>query len=115
MKKIDGDGKSERDARIGHLHHVRRLMWIPSRLVQLAIELYRRAISPMIPNRCRYYPSCSRYAVEAVRDYGVIRGAVISGWRLIRCNPLSNGGVDHVYDQKIFRSVDIRTGRQGAG
>ena len=108
---MDGDEKSERDARIGQLHLVRRVMLIPSRLVQLVIKLYRRVISPMIPNRCRYYPSCSQYAVDAVSDYGVVRGTVLSGWRLIRCNPLSNGGVDHVHDQNIFRRVDMKTGR----
>ncbi len=68
------------------------------------IRLYQRALSPAIPQRCKYYPSCSEYAVGAVREYGIVRGLVLAAWRLLRCNPLSNGGVDFVEDQKLFRS-----------
>lgn len=57
----------------------------------------------MLPARCRYHPSCSAYAVEAIRSYGVLRGAVLAAWRLLRCNPLSDGGIDHVADQRLFR------------
>jgi putative membrane protein insertion efficiency factor len=70
----------------------------------LPIRLYQRAISPAMPQRCKYYPSCSEYAVGAVRQYGALRGVVLAGWRLLRCNPLSNGGFDYVEDQKLFRS-----------
>ncbi|MDQ5833497.1 MAG: membrane protein insertion efficiency factor YidD [Actinomycetota bacterium] len=68
------------------------------------IRLYQRAISPALPSRCKYHPSCSAYAVAAVRRYGVMRGVVLAGWRLMRCNPWSHGGVDFVEDQKLFRS-----------
>ena len=68
----------------------------------LPVRLYRRLISPLMPARCKYHPSCSVYAVEAVRTYGVFRGTVLTAWRLLRCNPLSNGGVDHVADQRLF-------------
>jgi putative membrane protein insertion efficiency factor len=68
------------------------------------LHLYRRVISPLLGPRCRYYPSCSAYAVDAVREYGVIRGTVLAAWRVIRCNPLSHGGFDHVHDQRLFRS-----------
>jgi putative membrane protein insertion efficiency factor len=68
------------------------------------IRLYQRAISPGLPARCKYHPSCSQYAVEAVRRYGVLRGVVLAGWRLLRCNPWSHGGVDFVEDQTLFRS-----------
>jgi uncharacterized protein len=75
------------------------------RAVVLApLHLYRRVISPLLPARCRYYPSCSAYAVEAVRSYGVIRGVVLAAWRVMRCNPLSRGGFDHVHDQRVFRA-----------
>jgi uncharacterized protein len=67
------------------------------------VRLYQRAISPGIPSRCKYYPSCSEYAVQAVRSYGVFRGFVLAAWRLLRCNPWSHGGVDFVEDQKLFR------------
>ena len=74
------------------------------------LHLYRRVISPALPQRCRYYPTCSAYAVEAVREYGVIRGFVLAAWRVIRCNPLSRGGFDHVHDQRLFRSPDAAAG-----
>ncbi len=73
------------------------------RAVVLApIRLYQSVLSPALPARCRYYPSCSRYAVEAIRSFGILRGLVLSGWRLLRCNPWSNGGLDPVEDQKLF-------------
>ena len=68
------------------------------------IRLYQRAISPALPARCKYHPSCSAYAISAVRRYGVMRGVVLAVWRLLRCNPWSHGGVDFVEDQKLFRS-----------
>jgi putative membrane protein insertion efficiency factor len=72
-------------------------------LVTGPIRFYQRAISPALPARCRYYPSCSQYAVQAVRRYGVLRGVVLAAWRLLRCNPWSHGGVDLVEDQTVFR------------
>ena len=69
------------------------------------IRLYQRFISPAIPARCRYYPSCSHYAVGAIRRYGVLRGLVLAGWRLLRCNPWSHGGVDYPEDQTLFRKT----------
>jgi putative membrane protein insertion efficiency factor len=74
------------------------------RTIALApVRFYQRAISPGLPARCKYHPSCSEYAVEAVRRYGVLRGAVLAVWRILRCNPWSHGGVDLVQDQKLFR------------
>ena len=67
------------------------------------LHLYRRVISPLIGARCRYHPTCSEYAVEAVRVHGVIRGSVLAAWRVLRCNPWSHGGVDPVASQKLFR------------
>ena len=67
------------------------------------IMLYRRLISPAIPRRCKYEPTCSRYAVEAIREYGILKGAVLAVWRLLRCNPWSYGGYDPVEAQRVFR------------
>jgi putative membrane protein insertion efficiency factor len=69
----------------------------------LPLHLYRRVISPLTRSHCRYSPSCSEYAVEAVREYGVIRGTVLAAWRVMRCNPWSHGGVDPVAKQRVFR------------
>jgi hypothetical protein len=68
------------------------------------IRLYQRFISPALPRRCKYHPSCSEYAAEAIRTYGVLRGLVLAAWRLLRCNPWSHGGFDPVEAQTIFRT-----------
>ena len=72
-------------------------------LFLLPLHLYRRVISPAIAPRCRYHPSCSQYALDAVRTHGLIRGGVLAVWRVMRCNPWSHGGFDPVADQTIFR------------
>jgi putative membrane protein insertion efficiency factor len=57
---------------------------------------YQKGVSPLLGPRCRFYPSCSQYMIEAIRARGAIRGALKGGWRLLRCNPLSPGGYDPV-------------------
>ena len=75
-----------------------------ARAVAIApIIVYRRLVSPAIPRRCKYEPTCSRYAVEAIGRYGILRGLVLAGWRLLRCNPWSYGGYDPVEAQRVFR------------
>ena len=68
------------------------------------VRFYQRFISPGLPRRCKYHPSCSQYAVDAVKRFGILKGAVLAAWRLLRCNPWSDGGVDFVEDQKLFRA-----------
>jgi putative membrane protein insertion efficiency factor len=72
-------------------------------LATLAVRGYQALVSPLLGPRCKYYPSCSRYAIDALREYGFLRGLVLTGWRLLRCNPWSHGGVDHATDQTLFR------------
>ncbi len=67
-----------------------------SKLLVLLIRAYQFALSPMLGQRCKYYPSCSNYAVEALKVHGAVRGTGLAAWRLLRCNPFSNGGVDPV-------------------
>ena len=69
---------------------------LPSRAVLVLLRGYQRVISPMTGPTCRYYPSCSEYAVRAVRLHGAVRGGRLAAWRLLRCNPWSHGGVDDV-------------------
>ena len=76
----------------------------PRSLLVLPIRAYQRLISPMFGDRCKYYPSCSEYAAQAIDRYGILRGLVLAGWRLLRCNPWSLGGVDRVEDQRLFKS-----------
>ena len=66
------------------------------------VYVYRWTISPLLGNRCKYHPSCSQYALDALREYGFVKGSVLAGWRLLRCNPWSHGGVDYAHDQKLF-------------
>jgi uncharacterized protein len=66
------------------------------------IRLYQLVISPALPRRCKYEPTCSRYAVQAIRRYGILRGSVLAVWRLLRCNPWSHGGYDPVESQRVF-------------
>ena len=73
------------------------------RLALAPIRLYQRLISPALPRRCKYHPTCSAYAVQAIRSYGILRGAVLAAWRLLRCNPFSHGGYDPVSAQTLFR------------
>jgi putative membrane protein insertion efficiency factor len=66
------------------------------------IRFYQRIVSPAIPQRCKYAPTCSAYATQAIREYGILRGLVLASWRLLRCNPWSHGGFDPVHDQRLF-------------
>lgn len=66
------------------------------------VRAYQRTISPLFPRRCRYYPTCSEYAAQSIQMYGVSRGFVLAGWRILRCNPWSRGGVDYPADQTLF-------------
>ncbi len=74
------------------------------RIVTAPIVVYRRAISPALPRRCRYEPTCSAYAVQALEQFGILRGLVLATWRVLRCNPFSHGGFDPVEAQHVFRS-----------
>ncbi len=72
-------------------------------VVVLPIRVYQRVLSPAFGSRCKYYPSCSEYAAQAITRFGILRGLILAGWRLLRCNPWSHGGVDLVEDQRLFR------------
>ena len=66
------------------------------------VRVYQLVLSPLVGGSCKYHPSCSQYAADAFRRYGLARGSVLAGWRLLRCNPWSHGGVDHAEDQTLF-------------
>ena len=74
-----------------------------TRLALAPIHFYQRVISPALPRRCKYHPTCSQYAVQAIGRYGILRGAVLTTWRLLRCNPFSHGGYDPVSAQTFFQ------------
>ena len=77
-------------------------MSVASRIVLGPVRAYQRVISPALPPRCKYHPTCSAYAVQAVESYGILRGVVLAVWRVLRCNPFSHGGHDPVSAQTLF-------------
>lgn len=86
-------------ARTAPPFHVKR--WARS-VALWPILLYRR-LTRGLPRRCRYEPTCSAYAEQAIRELGVLRGSVLAAWRILRCNPFSAGGVDRLEDRRLFR------------
>ena len=72
-------------------------------IVLAPIRLYQRWISPALPRRCKYEPTCSAYAAQAIRELGVMRGSILAAWRVARCNPFSHGGYDPVEARRLFK------------
>jgi putative membrane protein insertion efficiency factor len=73
-----------------------QLVLIPRRLLSAAIRGYQALVSPLLPPSCRFTPSCSQYALEAVRRYGALKGSWLAARRLARCHPFHPGGFDPV-------------------
>jgi uncharacterized protein len=69
---------------------------LPARLLLLALEAYRALLAPLVGGHCRFWPSCSVYAEEAVRRHGALRGSWLALRRLLRCQPFARGGIDPV-------------------
>ena len=84
-------------------------MTLARRVVVAPIVAYQRLISPALPRRCRYEPTCSAYAVRAIGRYGILRGLILASWRLLRCNPWSHGGYDPVDAQRLFARRPARS------
>jgi uncharacterized protein len=76
------------------------------RVVLAPIVAYQRVVSPALGRRCKYEPTCSAYAVRAIREFGILRGLVLAAWRVLRCNPFSHGGFDPVEAQRLFGRRD---------
>ena len=71
-------------------------MRIPAQLGIGLVWLYRATFGALFPTTCKYHPSCSQYAIDAIRQKGLLRGSLLAAWRLLRCNPWSHGGFDPV-------------------
>ena len=79
-----------------------------------AMRGYRKIISPLYGDVCKYYPSCSKYALDAFEVKGAVRGLAMTAWRLLRCNPFSLGGVDYVEGSVLHqRSQQMRRRKSG--
>ena len=68
-------------------------MW---RIPVILIKGYQKFISPLFPPSCRFYPTCSEYAIQAIEKYGIFKGGIKAAWRILRCNPFNKGGYDPV-------------------
>ena len=86
------------------------LLMLPRNAVVVLLRGYRAVISPLYGQVCRYYPSCSAYALEAVQQHGLMKGSVLSGWRVLRCNPWARGGIDDVPERRGGRLGTTRFG-----
>jgi putative membrane protein insertion efficiency factor len=73
------------------------------------VQVWRHTFGLLTPEgTCKYHPSCSQYAIDAFRELGLVRGAIVAVWRVLRCNPWSHGGVDRVQDRTLFRRREER-------
>lgn len=83
-----------------------RALGFPLRALLIGlIRAYRAAVGPLLGGRCRFHPSCSAYAEEAIREHGALKGAALAVWRVARCSPLSDGGIDPVPHRGRWRST----------
>ncbi len=85
-----------------------------ARVLIVPIRWYQRYISRYTPPSCRYYPCCSNYAITALRTHGAVVGTGLTVWRLLRCNPWSEGGIDHVPPKGQLRPAGRRGDRERA-
>jgi uncharacterized protein len=73
------------------------------------VKAWRATVGRLTPpGTCKYHPTCSQYALDAFKEVGLVRGAILAAWRILRCNPWSHGGVDYVHDRTLFRREPIR-------
>lgn len=77
-----------------------------------AIRAYKRVVSPMLPHACRFVPTCSEYAQEALERHGVLRGTMLAAWRILRCNPFGRAGLDPVPPLKRIDKHDFANGAE---
>ncbi|MCH3973146.1 MAG: membrane protein insertion efficiency factor YidD [Oscillospiraceae bacterium] len=75
------------------------------KLIIKLLHFYQRNLSPLHGPCCRYYPTCSNYAIQAVERFGPLKGGLLALWRLLRCNPFSKGGFDPVPEKKQRKKV----------
>ena len=86
-----------------------RTVGAPVRALEIAlIRMYRAMLSGWLGGQCRYYPTCSHYAEDAIRQHGVMKGTTLAAWRILRCNPFGKGGIDHVRSAASYDAVTRR-------
>ena len=86
------------------------VLLLPRNLCVAILTVYRAVISPLYGDVCRYYPSCSHYALQAIQHHGVVKGVWFGSRRIARCHPWSEGGIDDIPVRPHERYVVTRTG-----
>lgn len=94
---------------------VRRSLWVagaPARVLLIGlVKAYRATLSGWLGTQCRFYPTCSQYAEDAIRTHGALHGSLMAAWRIARCGPFTDGGVDHVPPRRevapVFDGVEV--------
>lgn len=81
----------------------RSITWLIGGFFILLVKFYQMSISPLLPNSCRYTPSCSQYSIQAIKVHGVIRGLALGIYRIARCNPWGGHGFDPVPEKRNFK------------
>ena len=98
---------------------VRDVVWragAPARWLLVGlIRGYRLVFAGAFAGNCRFYPSCSHYAEEAIASHGVLRGTVLAAWRILRCNPFGSGGVERVPERVAMHDAVIQVGSRQVG
>lgn len=91
------------------------LRW-PAAALTALVRAYQQGISPYTPPACGFTPVCSQYAVDSLRRHGAVKGTVLAGWRILRCNPLTGGGIDPTPAPGMWRNPRAirQAGRAGS-
>lgn len=87
----------------GEAEAPRRAGWVAAAMIA-CIRVYQRFLSPLLGQHCRFHPSCSRYTVEALQVHGALKGTVLGVWRILRCQPFCEGGLDPVPPRGAWRN-----------
>jgi putative membrane protein insertion efficiency factor len=90
------------------------MTWLLQTLLLTLLRGYKAAVSPFLPPACRYVPTCSEYAAEAVELHGPFRGSAMAIWRVMRCHPFVRGGYDPVPWNPLPRNGVVHQGEEGA-
>ncbi len=88
---------------------LRGLLQLPQRLLILVVQGYRLLLKPWLGNACRFEPTCSAYTLEALQRHGAVQGAALGGWRLLRCHPWCNGGLEPVPENPLHPAAGLFT------